>query len=93
MEKIVQDMRGNDLAVGDTIVYPFSSGSSGYLRIGVIKEFIVKKEKYGSGWNEKIKVEWQDTKETYDHVTQTRGTKPYIWTSLIQYPKSSLKLS
>lgn len=54
----MQDMRGTDLAVGDTIVYAYTRGSSAYLRVGRIVEFKDRKQPYSDKWLERAKVEW-----------------------------------
>ena len=57
----MKDMRGQDLAAGDTIVYPFVSRSMGYIRIGTILELVEKKHPYRDGvFIEKAKVEWTE---------------------------------
>lgn len=86
----MKDMRGNDLVVGDTIVYAFVSGNMPYLRIGVIQEFINKKRPYGEDWVEKAKVEWQDKQRV--RVNEQWVIEPKIWTSQIEFGSRALKL-
>ena len=57
---MMQDMRGVDLAVGDTIVYAYCSGSSAYLRVGKIVEFKERKQPYSDRWLEKAKIQWTE---------------------------------
>ena len=56
---MMQDMRGVDLAVGDTIAYAYTRSSSAYIRVGTIVEFKERKQWNGS-WLEKAKVQWTE---------------------------------
>ena len=56
---MMQDMRGTDLAVGDTIAYAYTSGSSAYIRVGTIVEFKERKQ-WNDTWLEKAKVQWTE---------------------------------
>ncbi len=87
----MQDFNKQDLAVGDTIVYAFAQGTTPYLRIGIIKEFITKKAPYGDRWVEKMRVEWQDTEDVFVSVGVWK-TEPKIWTSLVEHSSRALKL-
>lgn len=75
----MKDMKDQELQVGDTIAYPFVSGSSGYIRIGTIVEFIMTKAPYGDGWVEKMRMEWP----------KPDGS---VMKSMIEYSGRSLKL-
>lgn len=57
---MMQDMRGTDLAVGDTIVYAYTSGSSAYLRVGKIIEFKERKQ-WNDKYLEKAKIQWEES--------------------------------
>jgi hypothetical protein len=57
---MMQDMRGVDLAVGDTIVYAYTQGSSAYLRVGTILEFKERKQ-WNDTWLEKARVQWTES--------------------------------
>lgn len=88
----MKDLKGQDLAVGDTIVYAFAMGTTPYLRIGIIKEFVTKKGTYGNKWTEKMRVEWQDTERVWDKNTGTHSTQPKIWMSLVEFSSRALKI-
>jgi hypothetical protein len=49
-----QDWRGNTISVGDKIVYPYLSGRSALLAVGVVQRIYAKRS-YGQ-WNERLKV-------------------------------------
>lgn len=88
----MKDFKDRDLAVGDTIVYAFAAGTTPYLRIGVIKEFLSKKATYGNRWVDKMRVEWTETERVYDHSTQIWSVQPKVWTSLVENPQRALKI-
>lgn len=60
MSESVPDLRGNPVAVGDTIVYGATDGRSAGMRIGKVIEIVWAKESHHA---------W-DTKKEYDQFTK-----------------------